>query len=55
MVNVVPCTRTGTIDYDEIKSKLGEIIGTSIPVSIHEVDEIPSEKNGKFRFVRRSS
>jgi len=52
ILNVVPRKRRRDIDADAITNKLRELLGKGIRIELHKVDEIPSEKNGKFRFVK---
>jgi len=54
IINVVPKNRTHSIVAGAIESKVRRAVGESIQIEVHTVDEIPSEKNGKFRFVKSS-
>ena len=54
ILSVVPRKRRRDIDADEIKGKVSEVVGDTIRIDVHKVGEVPSEINGKFRFVKRT-
>jgi phenylacetate-coenzyme A ligase PaaK-like adenylate-forming protein len=54
IINVVPRKGRTDIDPDTIAGKIRDLVGSAIPIKVNKADEIPSEKNGKFRFVKRT-